>query len=289
LLRLDQVARRKKLSQLCLGNALSLLAALQFCSRHGIGSFRIPSWILPVKTHPEVGYDVIELPDSGKIISAFQQCGEFVIQHGLRTTFHPDQFVVLNSPNGSIVAMSLVELEYHAQVADWVHADVINIHAGGAYGDKKASLARFARNLDLLSHSARSRMTVENDDTVFSPRDLLPICKATGIPLVYDVHHHRCLPDGLSVEAATRHAVRSWDREPLFHISSPVCGWGGRMPRQHHEYINRRDVPKCWRSLAITIEVEAKAKELAVLRLMRGIKGQRLTISRRKSIAKQRR
>jgi UV DNA damage endonuclease len=265
------VERREKLSQLCLANAESLLAALEFCSCHGIESFRISSWILPIKTHPEVGYDVRELPDSDKFISAFKRCGKFAVQHGIRTTFHPDQFVVLNSPNTSIVAKSLADLEYHAQVASWVGADVINIHAGGAYGDKAASLARFVRSLDRLSHAARSRLTVENDDTIFTPRDLLPICQATGIPLVYDVHHHRCLPDGMSVEEATRHTIRTWNREPVFHLSSPLFGWGGRAPRQHHDYIDQQDFSACWRSLAITVEVEAKAKELAVLRLIKTI------------------
>jgi UV DNA damage endonuclease len=28
----------------------------------------------------------------------------------------------------------------------------------------------------------------------------LPVCRSTGIPLVYDVHHHGCNPDELSIE-----------------------------------------------------------------------------------------
>jgi UV DNA damage repair endonuclease len=49
--------------------------------------------------------------------------------------------------------------------------------------------------------------TLENDDRLFAVRDLLPLCTRTGVPLVYDVHHHRCNPDGLDVEAATDLAV----------------------------------------------------------------------------------
>ncbi len=48
----------------------------------------------------------------------------------MRTTFHPDQFVIPNSPNPDVVKKSIAELEYKAQVARWVNADVINIHAG---------------------------------------------------------------------------------------------------------------------------------------------------------------
>jgi UV DNA damage endonuclease len=270
-MRLSEGERLARLSQLCLSNAEALLAALEFCSLNGIGSFRIPSGILPVKTHPTVGYDISDLPDSVRIISTFQRSGRFAAERGLRTIFHPDQFIVLSSPNADIVAKSLADLEYHAEVAAWVGADVINIHAGGGYDDKAAALARFARNLDRLSDAARWRLTVENDDRVFTPHDLLPLCRAAGVPLVYDVHHHRCRSDELSVEAATAQAISTWNREPLFHVSSPRGGWGGAMPRQHHDYIAVRDFPDCWRRLDVTVEVEAKAKELAVLRLMRGL------------------
>jgi len=75
------------------------------------------------------------------------------------------------------------------------------------------------------------------------------------------------LPDGLSLKQATDAAMKTWDREPLFHISSPREGWQSGHPAWHHDYIDKRDFPVEWRSLDITVEVEAKAKELAVIRL----------------------
>ena len=151
-----------------------------------LARFRIGSSILPVKTHPQVGYSVDDLPQSDVIVGAFRRCGELASQHRIRTVFHPDQFVVLNSPREDVVEKSIDELEYQAEVAEWVGADVINIHGGGAYNDKAAALARFARNLDRLSDAVRSRLTIENDDKVYTPIDLLPLCRATGLPLVYD-------------------------------------------------------------------------------------------------------
>jgi UV DNA damage endonuclease len=267
LLRMKQVDRQLKMSRLCLANAESLLLALQYCADNGIGGFRIGSSILPIKTHPQVGYSIAELPDAEAIIAAFRCCGTFAAEHGIRTVFHPDQFVVLNSPREDVVEKSIGELEYQAEVAEWVGADVINIHGGGAYSDKAAALARLARNLDRLSEAVRSRLTIENDDKIYAPKDLLPLCQATGVPLVYDVHHHRCLSDGLTIEQATDAAFCTWRREPLFHISSPLEGWIGPRPHRHHDYIDLGDFPDCWRQRRITVEVEAKAKELAVLRL----------------------
>jgi UV DNA damage endonuclease len=177
--------------------------------------------------------------------------------------------VVLNSPREGVVEQSIVELDYQAEVAQWVSADVINVHAGGGYGDKREALARFRTNTRRLSRAARRRLTVENDDCVYAPADLLAMCEQIGMPLVYDVHHHRCLADGLSIEEATRAALATWNREPLFHVSSPLGGWTAARPTYHADFIAPVDLPASWRALAITVEVEAKAKELAVLKLMR--------------------
>ncbi|CAN5170987.1 UV DNA damage repair endonuclease UvsE [soil metagenome] len=256
-----------KLAELCLANASALLAALTFCTAQGIGCFRVNSQILPLRTHPQLGYRVTDLPGGAEIIQRFQDCGAFAKANNLRTCFHPDQFVVLNSQRPEVVKSSIEELEYQAEVAEWIGADVLNIHGGGAFGDKPKALAEFARSLDRLSSRVRSRLTVENDDKLFTPSDLLPVCRATGIPLVYDVHHHRCLRDGLSVEEATELAIGTWNREPLLHISSPLEGWSGPKPARHHDFIDLADFPDCWLYQTLTLEVEAKAKEVAVLKL----------------------
>ena len=266
--KLKRSAALAKLSALCMANADALQAALQFCADNGIGCFRINSQILPLKTHPECGYEVSDLPNGDEIVRLFKACGKFVRKHKLRTCFHPDQFVVLNSPRPDVVANSIGELENQCEVAEWVGADVVNIHGGGGYGNKPDALARFAQNFKRLSRRVRTRLTVENDDTTYTPSELLPLCQEIGIPLVYDVHHHRCNPDELSIEDATKQAVATWtDREPLFHISSPIEGWKGPKPRRHHDFINVIDFPECWRDLTLTLEVEAKAKEVAVLKL----------------------
>jgi len=148
---------------------------------------------------------------------------------------------------------------------------VINIHAGGVYGNKDKALQRLVRRIRSLPENIRRRLTLENDDRLYTPRDLLPICKKLKIPLVYDQHHHRCLPDGLSNKDATQQVMKTWNREPLFHISSPLQPWENGNNRNHHDYINSKDFPVFWLNLDITVEVEAKAKELAVLKLMREI------------------
>jgi len=264
---LPEDARLRLLSGICLYNAGSLLSALGYCRDNGIFSFRINSQILPLKTHPEWGYRMEDLPDSKEIVSRFQEAGKFSRENNIRTTFHPDQFIVLSSPRPEVVKSSIRDLAYQADVAEWVNADVINIHAGGAYGDKEKALNRLKDTICRLPASIRKRLTLENDDRMYSPKDLLPVCREMDIPLVYDIHHHRCNPDGVSEEKTTEFAMDTWNREPLFHVSSPINGWERKDIRMHHDFVNPKDVPVSWLDLDITIEVEAKAKELAVLQL----------------------
>lgn len=83
-----------KLARLCAANAEALLAALAFCAAHGIGCFRINSQILPLKTHPLLGYDLADLPGGAAIVQRFKECGRFAGEQRLRTSFWPPGFFI---------------------------------------------------------------------------------------------------------------------------------------------------------------------------------------------------
>lgn len=270
---MNRTEQLRYLAEICEHNAKSLLNALKFCHTHSIGCFRVNSQILPLKTHPDIGYDIQQLPNYKSIVDLFTQAGKFCRTYDIRTTFHPDQFILLTSPKNSVVQNAINDLMYHAQVAEWIGADVINIHGGGGYKDKVGTLKRLIEIVDHLPDPVRSRLTLENDDRVFTPKDLFPICKHIGIPMVYDIHHHRFLSDGLSIEQATDMSIQTWNREPLFHISSPINGWNRPNSNHHHEFIDPKDFPSYWLSIQsnVTIEIEAKAKEIAVLKLMKDL------------------
>ena len=261
------------LTQTILANGRALLAAIDYCSRNSIGAFRVNSRIFPLKTHPLAGYHLAELPEHAVIEHVYRQAADTAAKQNIRLTFHPDQFTLLSSPDAGITRRSLDELAYHAEVAEYIGADVITLHGGGGYGDKPAALKRLTVALEDLPHPVRSRLVLENDDRVYTPADLLPVCGATGIPFVYDVHHHRCLSDGLTTEEVTERALATWSREPLFHLSSPKDGWQSVNPCPHHDFIDPGDLPSCWHDLKITVEVEAKAKEVALRHLQTDLAG----------------
>lgn len=223
--------------------------------------------MLPLVTHPVSGYRLEEIDGDGGIAAAFRDAGAAARDADVRLSFHPDQFVVLNSEREAVVASSIAEMDAQASIAELIGADTLTLHAGGAAGGIAPALERLERGLDRLSSAARARIALENDDRCFAPAHLLPLCERAGIPFVYDVHHHRCNPDGVDVETATRRAAASWGaREPYFHVSSPRDGWDAN-PRPHADYVNPSDVPAFWRTMRLTVDVEAKAKERAVIAL----------------------
>ena len=259
------------LSNIIKHNAESLNKALIFCNCTDIGSFRVNSQILPLKTHPEIGYEIEELPDSKSITKMFKNCGEYANKNNIRTTLHPDQFILLSSPIDSVTNNSIMELENQAGIAEVINADIINIHAGGAYGNKNEALKRCMKRIERLPYNIRKLLTLENDDKIYTPADLLPLCRKMNLPLVYDVHHHRCLEEKPDIENTTEMVLKTWNREAVFHISSPKYGWENNKKRLHSDYIAIADFPSCWRNMDITVEVEAKYKELAVLKLMEDV------------------
>ncbi|MDD5596933.1 MAG: UV DNA damage repair endonuclease UvsE [Victivallaceae bacterium] len=273
----DRGAQILKLSGIALHNSRALLEAVKSCKRLNIGAFRVLSQLLPLYSHPECGYELDDLPAAKKIRKNFAAVKKFAGDNNIRLSFHPDQFNILSSPREEVVANSIRELAYQCLVAELIGADNVNIHMGGVYGDKKAALKRFITTFKYVPDLIKRHLTLENDDISYTPEDLYPLCMETALPLVYDVHHHRCLPDGLSVAEATAKALETWKlagREAHFNISSPGCGWGSKNPRVHADYIDFRDFPAEWTRLAVdfTLDVEAKAKELAVMELSRQLK-----------------
>ena len=89
--RLERPARLDRLGELCLDNARALVAAVEEVHRLGIGAFRVSSPLLPLYTHPEVGYRLEDLPNSEAITATLISVKALKESLGIRLSFHPDQ------------------------------------------------------------------------------------------------------------------------------------------------------------------------------------------------------
>lgn len=248
-----------------LQNCKDLLTILEWNERHGIRFFRISSDIWPwMGVH-----DVSKTSSWVDIQKSLIACGNFARKHGHRLTFHPPHFVKLASQDQNLVKQSMLELETHSQIFDIMGYTVasvenkINIHIGGSYGDKEASLKRFAQSYNGLSERCRKRVTVENDDTKagYSVVDLYALHTMTGIPIVFDFHHHKFNTGGISEEKAFHLAASTWPSGIL-----PVVHWSesqeGRRLNAHSDYVEGPILVHG----PCDVMIEAKQKEKALLR-----------------------
>jgi UV DNA damage endonuclease len=98
------------------------------------------------------------------------EVGEIATLAGQRLTMHPGPYNCLASPNPKVVAKTIRELNGHSEQFNMMgfepsNHNKINIHVGGAYGDKKSTLARFVSNFSLLNDDTKKRLVIENDDS----------------------------------------------------------------------------------------------------------------------------
>ena len=113
---------------------------------------------------------------------------------------------------------TIKELNRHSEQFDMMgfqpsNYNKINIHVGGAYSDKKATLERFCQNFQLLDNNTKKRLVIENDDSPneFSVKDLFDgIYQIIGIPITFDYFHHTFNTGGLTEEQALKMASITW-------------------------------------------------------------------------------
>lgn len=251
-------------------NLKDLCKILQWNVANDIRVYRMSSDIFPWMSE----YRLEDLPNYAQIKEVAEQIGEYVHQHGLRLSFHPGQFDVLASPNEEVVRKTIYDLDQHARIMDLMllpqnYDAPINIHIGGSYGDKETALTRFCENFQKLAPSTKARLVVENDDKAsqFGVADLYNgVYMKVGCPITFDHFHHRFCTNDLPAETAARLASTTWHRHcPLQHFSSSKALYedASVINRSHADYVYDH-IPDY--GFEVDIEVEAKAKDLAVLK-----------------------
>ena len=258
-------------SQLGLDNCKDLYKILEWNNENGFNFFRITSNLFPWSSE----YDLKDMPDYNEICDILSKAGRYAIDNDIRITSHPGPFNVLTSPHEHVVENCINDLSIHGEVFDLMNLsrtpyNKINIHIGGAYGNKVSAMERFCTNFHRLPDSVKTRLTVENDDkaSMYSVVDLYEgvYCKI-GIPIVFDYHHHRFCDGGLTEEDALEVAISTWNNiVPVVHYSESrnIEQEDDKIrPQAHSDYV--RDYIDTYGN-RVDIMVEAKHKELAVLK-----------------------
>ncbi len=250
-------------------NLSCLREMLEFNVRHGLLFFRITSDLVPFASHPVCTYAWQEA-----FAGAFRSLGGFLREHGLRVSLHPDQFILINAKDPAIVARSVAELRYHAEILDLLETDAtakIQIHVGGLYGEKENSLARFVARYETLPETIRRRLVVENDERLFDTADCLELHAKTGIPVVFDAFHFHCLNGGESLREAFGRAHGTWKENDGALIVDYSSQKPGARKGTHAHAIDPNDFRAFLRATAgfdfdILCEIKDKEKSALVAR-----------------------
>ena len=276
-----------------------LRAILDYLGRHNIGMYRLPTALAPYASHPDMPQFHHQVQECTEELG---QVGAVVRARGIRLSSHPGQYTVLNSENPATQAAAIAELEVQAGLLDAMELGleaVVVLHVGGSAGGPQAASDRFLTGFARLSERARARLVIENDDRSFGLVDVLPLARRAGLRVVWDVLHHRCHdPAGMSNREALGAALDTWQASgatPKIHYSSPRLDVEERrvkvgrrsetryvLPqlRAHADLIDPigfeaflRDAPA---GRSFDIMLEAKAKDLALLRLRDQLAGRGL-------------
>ncbi|MFB5660252.1 UV DNA damage repair endonuclease UvsE [Alteribacillus sp. HJP-4] len=270
--KMNEENRRETLERVTRQNLEHTLRALHFNIAHQIPLYRFSSSIVPLATHPEATWDYIS-----PFRDLYKSIGNLVTKHQLRTSFHPNQFTLFTSDKHHITKNSVKDMTYHYRLLEAMGLEKhssINIHVGGAYGDKQSAIERFHSNVQELPSSVKRQMTLENDDKTYTASEALEICEKEDLPMMFDYHHYQANNnDDEALEKVLPKFFSTWKNQPFLpkvHVSSPKSE---EVYRSHADYVDPNFILPFLRKLKelnqdVDVMVEAKMKDKAVLQLV---------------------
>lgn len=272
----DPGAAMAKVRRVAGENLFNTLRLLNHCKIYGIKLYRFSSKLIPLATHPDLtGWDYVK-----ELNTQLLELGDFVQNNNMRATFHPDHYTLINTPRENVFQSSVADLSHHCRILDAMQLDdkaKLITHIGGGYGNKDSSLRKFEENWARIPQAIARRITLENDDKTFTARETLRLCQKLGLPMVLDIHHHRCNHENDNrIADIYPEFVSTWEGTglpPKIHVSSPKNEVD---LRSHHDYVDTGSVYNFLMmarefQLSLDVMVEAKRKDQAMFKLVRNL------------------
>ncbi|TCP28884.1 UV-damage endonuclease [Scopulibacillus darangshiensis] len=272
----DREAAITKLERIAESNIHNCIRLLKHNAANDISFFRLSSRLVPLATHEDLaGWRYLE-----SISEPLLELGGIAKKKGMRIDFHPDHFVVVNSPKKEVLLNALKVLTYHYHLLKGIGIEPKHravLHVGGAYQNKAKALEQFVLNWAIVPRSIQDMIMIENDDKSFDMMDCLYLCNKLGLPFVFDYHHHLANHSDPDWKSHWNRVVGTWEVSKLpikMHISSPKSD---KQYRSHADFVDPSmflDFLKGINSSVPQIDcmIEAKKKDQALFQLMKDLK-----------------
>lgn len=266
------------IQSLSIQNLKDCSSLIDWNEKHGIKSYRLSSDMFPHLSN-------MSFPDYNYSLKFAHQylydIGNKAFEYNQRLSMHPGQYNQIGAINEDVFTKTCIDLGCHADILDIIEEDldfyenkgIICIHGGGVYGNKKETIKRWCKNFYRLPNNVQKRIAIENCEKCYNVNDCLEISDILDIPVIFDIHHYHCYsmlhPDEkqLPLDEVIRKVFKTWERrslKPYCHISEQGTGRTGH----HSDYIS--EIPQCFLNAptSFTLDVEAKMKEKAILKLV---------------------
>jgi len=260
-----------RLRELIGANLDALEGILRWNGANGIRVFRLTSNLIPFGSHV-----ANELAWWDEFAPRFRELGRLIFDGCMSISTHPGQYTVLSSARPHVVDAAVAELEYHDRLLDAFGLDrshKIVLHVGSGAAKPDETRARLTDGFERLSPGAAGRLALEHDER-WSLGSVLTVAERLGLPVVFDVFHHRLAPslEGLGVRDLVLRAGETWrmdDGRQEVHFSTQEPG---RRPGAHAEEIDLDEFSRFASEvgdLPLDCILEVKDKERSVLRARR--------------------
>ena len=274
----DREAAIRKLERIAISNLHNCWRLLIHNEESHIHFFRFSSRLIPLANHPELAdWNFIE-----PLREELEKSKSFLTKHpGMRVDFHPEHFVIINSPDKEIYKASVKTLIMHYTLLKKMGIQPIHrcvLHIGGGYGNREQALEQFIENWSSLPVALQQMILLENDDTTFTISESLYLCEKLGIPSVFDYHHFLAHHnENENWDGQWERVIKTWKDSPLppkMHISSPKSE---KEFRAHADFINPEMFMDFLRKIKGSVRqldcmIEAKKKDEALFTLIEQLK-----------------
>ena len=268
--------------ELSLKNLNDIMHILEWNKKNNIKSYRLSSDIFPHLNNPKYGSE-FEYGTRYSLKFAedmLKKIGKKAYEYNIRLSFHPGQYNQIASPTENVFKNTVRDLSCHSRVLDIIEDEldlkenkgIICIHGGGVYNDKEKTIKRWLERFKMLPKFVQDRICIENCEKCYSSEDCLRISHSLNIPHIFDTHHYNCYSllhkneTQESADSLMPKVLNTWKKrglKPYFHISEQGSGKIGH----HSDYVETIPDYLLNIKIHITIDIEAKAKEQAILKL----------------------
>jgi UV DNA damage endonuclease len=246
-------------------NLAELCKVLDYLTSKSIFHYRISSNLFPLADHIDYAKYFDEFCAYEYNWSKAKQKVYDYFRCGGRLSTHPDQFCVISSSKQEVNESGMRILNHHAKMMDMLGCTrsyfcPINIHVSNGNSSELASVAAH-KIMRQLPENVMSRLVFETEDKSYWTYQKL-IKLFPNIPITLDYHHRLINNEGESELDAHNACVSTWKNvKPLFHYSE---GKDSALDISHSDFVS--SLPQC--ATGVDIEIEAKQKNLAVLKLL---------------------